>query len=1250
MSYTPDRKDILKLGPPEAEHLLQVILWTCADRMGASRTVIDTIDTTTISRRPRQNVKDGGLELTARLPNTVSLQDPFKHHSMIVQVKSGATLLTATEIEDEIKKDKVKAFLANGGHYVIAYTGVVPTYGEHDTKWEDGQISELRAALKKHYPTGNVTGAIWTADDVERLTKDAPQSWDVFASGNIFATLSSQTLKNLIEKRALDGMGFDIPFVQGGPREEQLKSLQAWMQKFNGYFELRGNMGVGKSRLAYEAVMSTGRDGVTIWHLSRPDASFIASCQSYLSSHPSASIRMIVDECDDDMAEKLRNLAQVNKDRTALLAIIPFKSRDATTKPTDDIHVVNKMTKDDLKRLLTTFQLKDEVVDWIAHICDGYPKLARVLAERAKLETEKMSKEQLITWLTEHTEFRDPTVTTRGWVNLILDQDDQEVLRVLALLTEVGLQGRRKDEYQKLCDFFELDQDKVEKAIKKNLAKGLIASGSDYVYVTPLILASYLCADRLGTMRPQKFEELGKLLHQFPRPQFTGSALESLSERIKMSALNADVQESLLKVLETFRPFDKAILQSEVVAELAFACSYFQPQHLLKSFASDLRRRDPEEIKQWTEGRRKTVRFLEAAAFYPELFNDAMDGLYLLSKAENETWANNASGLWSGFFSAPLSGSMAPFPARIDWLIHLIESGDNAHNLIEKAIDTVLSSNHSRMAGHENQLGLPKIEVKHGFKFADYYDSLNKLIGVIRRLNYRLDTVSRLFVDNLRSLVHIGFVQRNLDFVQWLRELSTHDLALQQRLLISSQHILEWESKLLSPEAKQLFEEIHHELSSGNLISRVRRWSFEPLLNDYEIEKEKPNPFEELVADLIKNPDDLVRAEEILTHSGATRSWFVMYKLGELDKNKVCWPVLDKWNDKKKAQELKTRYLVGRFYGGENVEWVDDRLDELIGIDNLDAIANASKDVETERSLRRLLSLAIKTPEFIRLLVYGGRASRLSNEQLTQVVDFFRNSKEEINLSPLWDVLGQYTHGRKDAALPLGEIQIQYLISSLYSPTKGTMTDYYQDETLKILLAHHMTDAIAKTVAEECLDVVVDEKSDYHRSKRAGELLKAIAQKWKEPVFKVVFDRITSDEGLALLKLEQVLDDWAHGIFHDMLENMAETCDEATAERLIRLMPDSGGALNKTSATLTRRFPANSKVASAIARSFFSGVFSGPITSRLEGQIEALDSWAKEYGIEKLDNVRRLRDSLSSQLTDERRIEEEEEFLSKKDR
>jgi hypothetical protein len=1250
MSYTPDRKDIAKLGPHEAERLMQVILWAHADRLGASREVIDAIEIPTVSRRPKPNVKDGGLELTVRLPSSIELKHPFSHHNMIVQVKSGAKLLTGSGIEEEVSKEKVKAFFATGGHYVIAYTGFVPTYGEHDENWAQDQLNELRKAIKKHYPKNNVTGEIWVADDIERLTADAPQSWDIFGSGNPFATLTSQTLKNLNDRRVLADMGFDIPFVKGGPREEQLKSLQSWMHDFRGYFELRGNMGVGKSRLAYEAVISTARDGTTIWNLARPDSSFITSCQSYLSSHPSANLRMVVDECDDDMAERLKTLAQLNKDRVSLLAIIPFKSRDATTKTLTNVHLVSKMTKDDLKGLLATFNLKDEVVDWIVQICDGYPKLARVLAEKSKVETDKLSREQLIVWLSEHNEFRDQTIATRGWVNLILDPDDQQVLGVLALLTEVGFSGKRKSEYQTLCDFFKLEPDKVEKAIRKNLAKGLIASGSDYIYVTPLILASYLCADRLGTIRTEKFQDLGNILHQFPRPHSTASALESLTERIKMSALTEDIQQSLLKVLEGFRPFDKAILQSEVVAELAFAYAYFQPQAFLKSFAGDLRQRDPQDIKTWVDGRRKTVQFLEAAAFYPELFDNAIDGLFLLSKAENETWGNNASGIWVEFFSAGLSGSMAPFSARVDWLVRRIASNDPAHELIEKAIEKVLSPNHSRMTGHENRLGLPRLEVDHGFKWSEYYESVRRLLDAIKKSDYRIPYIAKIIARNLRGLVRRGYLQRNLELVTWLQDLAKADLELQQEVLSSCRHILEWEQKRLTPEAKAMFEELNQSLDHGTIENSIRRWAFAPLLKDYEIEKEEDNPFKKLVIHLIANSKDFIKAGKILTDPRATRAWYFLFKIGELDKERICWDLFDQWSLKRKVNELKMKYIVGRFFGGENPTWVDDQLDEFSLDADSESLANASKDVETDRSFARLLLLAKSRPEFLRLLVFGGRASRLTNLQVQKIIDFFQSGKVDADLSPLWDILGQYTNDRKDIPLPVSAAHVRFLFASLLAPTVGTMTEYYQDNTLRILLSHHLNNMTAKELVVNCLDVIMASGTKYERSHRTGELLKAVAGKWGETAFEAIVERLDSEESLPLFKLEQVLDDWAYGIFHDIMSKMSETCDEQRAERLVRLMPNSFASLNETSAILLRRFPGNERISNAVARSFFSGVFWGPITNRLEEQISALDSWTKQYSLENLNSIRQVRESLARQLKDERDLEEEEDFLNKKDR
>ncbi len=936
--------------------------------------------------------------------------------------------------------------------------------------------------------------------------------------------------------------------------------------------------------------------------------------------------------------------------RVSLLSIFPFRSRDATRNPGSDVRLLGKMSRSDLTTLLNVFQLRPEVEEWITQICDGYPKLARVLAESAKKETDSLTREKLIVWLSENEIFRDGTRKDKGWVNLILTPDDQEVLGALSLLTEVGYAGHRQKESHVICDFFQIKEDVAERSVQKNLEKGLLTQGSDYVYVTPLILASYLCAYKIGGMRAEKIKEFSAMLQGFPRPQFGKSALEAFTERIKMSSLEEGAQTKLQSVLEHLAPFDQAVLQSEVVAELAFACCHFQPQSFLTSFVRDLRTRSPEEVKTWSEGRRRVVRFLESAAYYPELFDQSAEALFLLANAENETWANNAAGIWSGFFSPGLSGTMAPLPQRAAWLIRLIESGNGSPSLVQRAVESMLTQASSRMTGHENQLGLPIIEVKHGFLINEYHQALTDLVDVIKRHSERLPNLIRVLVDRLRGLTRYGFIQKHIDVVSWLVDQSNNDQVLQQRLLIASEMVLQFESTHLSDEIKSFFEDLRHKLEFETFQNNVRRWSFEPLLGDYKLEKEEKNPLQKLIREIINDPKKIMVAESVLSHPKATRSWFVMYKLGETDKARVLWPYLARWPKGNEQDALVSRYLVGQFYGGADRGWIDDQLDALNEKSNAkDAIADSSKEIETERSFFRLLELANSMPEYIRLLVFGGRASRLSPEEMTRLIDFFRLSKNPMKLSPLWDVLGQYVHSHK-TGLPLSEAQIQFLISSLHAPTTGNMTDYYQDEVLKILLDHHINESVAKSLAQSCIEVIIDEQSDYNLCRRCGELLKSLSSEWPDEVFNTVFGFLTANEGHSLFRLENILDDWAEGPFLERLETEAHVADEKTGELIARLMPGSYGALNDIGAILLKRFPSNDAIGSAIVRAFLSGLFSGPIIDRLADQIESLDNWSTQHKLQNDQMVVRLRASLVRELEDTKKSEEEAEFLKKGDR
>jgi hypothetical protein len=76
--------------------------------------------------------------------------------------------------------------------------------------------------------------------------------------------------------------------------------------------------------------------------------------------------------------------------------------------------------------------------------------------------------------------------------------------------------------------------------------------------------------------------------------------------------------------------------------------------------------------------RRGLVRGLVRAAAYPSAFHDAALALAQLAVAENEAWANNASGEFVARFQLFLSGTACPYLDRLEVIDELVSRGKPA--------------------------------------------------------------------------------------------------------------------------------------------------------------------------------------------------------------------------------------------------------------------------------------------------------------------------------------------------------------------------------------------------------------------------------------------------------------------------------------------------------------------------------------------------------------------------------------------
>ena len=658
------------------------------------------------------------------------------NNNVILQIKHTKDFLSEKKVREEIDKDEIKEFFKrhNGGTYAICYSKKVPQKGKFD-QYSVNRLKKLQDELNKIFEPEKVKGLILYPDNLINWIEKSPASWQYFPSAHTYYFANSRTL-SFIKNKGIFTEQFKDEFA-GEERREKLNDLKKWINsqnKSNYFLEIRGNMGIGKTRLVYEAVKECQLEDLCFW-FSDPSGFKSDEIREFLSLQKQSKIKFfyVIDESNATMHSMLLNLTKELSKNIKIISILPF--RDAEAEQTGSyIFSLDLMEKEDLHSVINQYTLEESVKNRIVTLCSGYPKLVVLLAQRiARENPSNISYQKSIELLS--LDFKDDT-TKKGWIDLILDEKDFKVLSALSCLIEVRREiSEDNDEMQYLCDVFEFDRGLANQVIEKNIEKGLISRHSEYIYVTPLLLSSHLAREKFKHEKT-RIKKLFEKLKKKHRPGFNQNPTESLLNRYQMISKNNEELKNKYKDLFSDDSLALDILQKKNQAEFILASARNNPKEFLEPFYRSIQLIDVEVIKQTTEGRRDIVIFLQHSAFYPQFFEISFKILYRLALAENEFWSNNATGIFTQYCYPVLSGSEALLKQRIDTFVGLLENHyEESPELFGKCIEAFLQlGGHSIMAGYENQLNIPKVTTQNDRilpSFDKYNECFNKIWNVL---------------------------------------------------------------------------------------------------------------------------------------------------------------------------------------------------------------------------------------------------------------------------------------------------------------------------------------------------------------------------------------------------------------------------------------------------------------------------------------------------------------------------------------
>ncbi|MFC2032822.1 hypothetical protein ACFLUS_05685 [Chloroflexota bacterium] len=151
--------------------------------------------------------------------------------------------------------------------------------------------------------------------------------------------------------------------------------------------------------------------------------------------------------------------------------------------------------------------------------------------------------------------------------------------------------------------------------------------------------------------------------------------------------------DSLLKELaanefntmpEEGSPFDLLLPESHASLPLQLMAKW-QPGPTARWLCKIIELTTVEELQRRTDIRRDLVFALAHIAHHRDGFEDAEASLFRLATAENETWANNATGVWSGLFLVAINLTRRKFDARLEILRKRVKGGSVENRVIALA-------------------------------------------------------------------------------------------------------------------------------------------------------------------------------------------------------------------------------------------------------------------------------------------------------------------------------------------------------------------------------------------------------------------------------------------------------------------------------------------------------------------------------------------------------------------------------------
>lgn len=971
-------------------------------------------------------------------------------------------------------------------------------------------------------------------------------------------------------------------WVADGDRTSALAAIREQVESL-GAVEVRvqGESGIGKTRLVLEALRkpelsplvayvhdSQALDGELLTHLIDGKRSAV----------------LVVDECPAERHVKL--VERLPTDPGIKLVTIGDAGLAASRGAVLRVGAFpGETTEEFLKRNFAA--LSREARRFVADHSRGNPRWTIVLAERVA-KTPGAQAAQLIA----------RNDIEQFVANLLPEGRDFFCSAVLALFERVGWDGGLRYQAELLADFAGVTMDELSSAATQLSQRGLLTNLGRYRSVTPHPLAVYLAAEGWRELADRLVDDL--------LPRLDEKMAFAFFRRVADLGRFEPARSVLPRLLAEGGPFSSLeAIEANGVGRALTQLAIVMPEQIAVHLHELLEEADLEVLRDQRGSRRDLVWTLEKLAWHSETFATAAHSLLRLALAENETYANNATGTWVDLFKTMLPGTSAAPSTRVEHLRQVATSDDAAVRLLAiQAAAAALS--HGEMTTVSGELqggvlveprGIPKTYGEAG----DYRNEMISLLTTLARDEEPAvaDAAETALIESVTPLIGNPFSGGALEAavlelgptaLRRLRARAEHLLSLYERRDKEKEdhpvreRLTELLDRLPTPEPA---EEVR-------ILSQLQRWDFG--------EGELQRRMHEAVGAVGPNERQSLAQEDLAAPLPA--AWELGNALAQVDNERSLLPDLVAVFPVN--PEALLGYLVGLEGAGPEAAF-DQFLDSELaaGLPLRDHVALAVRGAVTDRARARIMTGIAQLPvnEAVSA-IFGWHRNLTEADIITVVRDWARRVESQRDYNALVDWLNFVLH--REGVIPEAmrdDVWTVLAMRTQYPSTAHEGWDWSQ-------LAKSFVDDRGVELGRLIVGLIDDHEAMIHESDEEANLLGQCAAKAPE-LWQYIADRLLNGSW----RLEITLRGWF--LAHVPADHVnAWIAGDVTKARIVAsIAPVGGDEPSPYARYLLEHFGDDNRVAGNLYGDLISGSWVGSESDRIAGQIERLQRWRENTAL-----------------------------------